>query len=57
MDIKDALEQAYKNGYNDGLREFAAKLNERVREDIEYPFLPYINPDDVIEVEKELTKR
>lgn len=30
MDIKDACEQAYKNGYKDGAKKFAKRLKEEV---------------------------
>ena len=53
MDIKDALEQAYKNGYNDGLRDLVRRLENEA-----YTLSPImVDMADVHKFEKQLTKR
>lgn len=57
MDIKDACEQAYKNGYNDGVREFAEKLEKRAKKNYIFPFGESVGIIDIYEAKKELTKQ
>lgn len=57
MDIKDACEQAYKNGYNDGVRDVIAELEKRAKRNYVLPFGECVDITDIYEVKKELTKR
>ena len=53
MDIHTATEQSYKNGYNDGVNEFARRL-----ENEGYTLSPVVvDMTDVHRIEKELTKQ
>ena len=58
MDIKDVCEQAYKNGYNDGVREFAKELYNTFRQYENYDrFHTFEILDRIETVEEQLTKR
>ena len=53
MNIHDATEQAYKNGYNDGVRDIVKKLECEA-----YTTSPVVvDMTDVNRIAKELTKR